>query len=217
MDSNGKWTSASRPGRRNRLPRRGRAPSDEIPRWMANVNAPVERYGGGAIAISDYDPAWSAMFEKERASVQAALRSFVLNIEHIGSTAVPGLAAKPIIDLLVGITDLDQARSCCIEPLLALGYVYIPEYESWLPNELFFRKGGPGPWTHHVHIMEPRNRRWEHRLLFRDYLRAHPSTAHAYAKLKKNLAAQFGDDIAAYRSAKHEFVEQTVARARAER
>lgn len=115
----------------------------------------MERYGGGLIAVCDYDPMWSVMFEQERARVHGRLGSMVTTIEHIGSTAVPGLAAKPIIDLLVGVRSLAEARSCCIEPLQGLSYTYVPEYESWLPAELFFRKGIPGPWTHHVHMMEP--------------------------------------------------------------
>ena len=115
----------------------------------------MERYGGGAIMVCDYDPVWAATFEHERTCLHGVLGARVLTIEHVGSTSVPGLAAKPIIDLLVGVRSLTEARSCCIEPIQALGYTYLPQYESWLPDELFFRKGPPGPWTHHVHMMEP--------------------------------------------------------------
>jgi GrpB-like predicted nucleotidyltransferase (UPF0157 family) len=172
-----------------------------------------EKFGGGPIVVSEYDPAWPFMFEQERAAVLAALGQSVLVIEHIGSTAVTGLAAKPIIDLLVGVRSLTEARTLSVNQLVQLGYTYIPEYESWLPGELFFRKGVPGPWTHHVHVMEPSNPRWQRFLLFRDYLRAHPRTAAAYANLKKSLAAKFGDDIAAYRDGKHKFVGRVTARA----
>lgn len=176
----------------------------------------MERYGGGLIVVADYDPAWPAMFEQERAKLSTALGPLTVTIEHVGSTAVPGLAAKPVIDLLVGVHSLVEARSRGIEPLRALGYTYMPEYQSWLPDELFFRKGIPGPWTHHVHIMEPSSPRWRNRLLFRDYLRAHPDAARTYAKLKRDLAAAVKDDIAAYRTAKDGFVAEIVARARAE-
>jgi hypothetical protein len=104
----------------------------------------------------------------------------------------------------------------CGAALRAVGYAYLPEYESWLPGELFFRKGPPGPWTHHVHAMETSHPRWQHRLLFRDYLRAHPEAASAYGKLKRDLAAAFGDDIAGYRNAKAAFCEATMAQARGE-
>jgi GrpB-like predicted nucleotidyltransferase (UPF0157 family) len=174
----------------------------------------LEIYGAGVIAISDYDPAWPERFAEESSRVREALGSLVLAIEHAGSTAVPGLASKPIIDLLVGITGLEHARRCCIEPIKALGYVYIPEYESWLPNELFFRKGPPGPWTHHLHMMEPRCPSWETWLAFRDYLRAHPEAVHAYASLKRRLAASSEDNIESYRDGKRAFVEETTAKAR---
>lgn len=174
----------------------------------------MERYGGGAISVLDYDPAWPEMFERERGNLQSALGSHIVTIEHMGSTAVPGLAAKPIIDLLVGVRNLTDARSRCIEPLQALGYTHIPEYESWLPDELFFRRGAPGPWTHHVHVMEPSSPRWDAYLSFRNYLRTHPDAARAYGNLKKSLAAVFNDDIAGYRNAKHAFVVAAIAKAR---
>jgi GrpB-like predicted nucleotidyltransferase (UPF0157 family) len=177
----------------------------------------MERYGGGPIVIVGYDPAWPALFEEERTKLAALLGALVVAVEHVGSTAVPGLAAKPIIDLMVGVHSLTEARRRCVEKLQAAGYAYLPEYESWLPGELFFRKGVSGPWTHHAHVMEPSNPGWRRRLLFRDYLRGHPDSADAYAKLKRGLAAALKDDIAAYRNAKDEFVAATIAKARKER
>jgi GrpB-like predicted nucleotidyltransferase (UPF0157 family) len=176
----------------------------------------MERYGGGAILIQDYDPRWPAMFADERARIAGVLGSALITIEHIGSTSVPDLAAKPIIDLLVGVRSLAQARSTCVAPLQGLGYVYIPEYESWLPEELFFRKGPPGPWTHHVHLMEPTAARWSEQLMFRDYLRAHPEVAREYGQLKRTLAAAVGDDVAGFRAGKHPFIQAVLAKARAE-
>ncbi len=176
-----------------------------------------ERYGAGPIVVLDYDPAWAAEFQKERARVQAALGPIVVTVEHVGSTAVPGLAAKPIIDLLVGVRSLPEARSCCVRPLEALDYRYMAEYEAWLPGEMLFRKGPPGPWTHHVHLMEPTCPRWEEFTLVRDYLRRHGEVASAYADLKRALALVFEDDIAGYRNAKAPFIEAVMARARAER
>jgi GrpB-like predicted nucleotidyltransferase (UPF0157 family) len=176
-----------------------------------------ERYGAGRIQVLDYDPAWATMFEQERARVQDALGPIVVTVEHVGSTAVPGLAAKPIIDLLVGVRSLPEARGCCVEPLEALRYRYMAEYESWLPNEMLFRKGIPGPWTHHIHLMEPSCPRWEEFTLIRDYLRRHEEVASAYADLKRALALVFEDDIAGYRNAKAPFIEAVMARARAER
>jgi GrpB-like predicted nucleotidyltransferase (UPF0157 family) len=172
----------------------------------------MERYGGGPIVVTDYNPAWPALFEQERERLDTALGSLVVTIEHVGSTAVPGLAAKPIIDLLVGVRSLEETQPRCIEVFQSLSYTYMPEYRSWLPDELFFRKGVPGPWTHHVHVMEPTKPGWARRLLFRDYLRAHPDAADAYVDLKRRLAATFNDDIAAYRNGKGGFVEQAMTR-----
>jgi GrpB-like predicted nucleotidyltransferase (UPF0157 family) len=163
----------------------------------------VERYGAGPIIIVDYDPAWSVMFEQERSILDTALGSFLVTCEHVGSTAVPGLAAKPIIDLLVGVRSLAEAESHCIEALEALGYTHIPDYKSWLADELFFRKGIPGPWTHHIHMMQPSSPLWECRLLFRDYLRTHWEAADAYANLKRSLAIECGDNIAAGKDRLH--------------
>jgi GrpB-like predicted nucleotidyltransferase (UPF0157 family) len=173
----------------------------------------MERYGGGAIEVVDYDPAWPAHFEHARAALAQALGPLVVAIEHMGSTAVPGLPAKPIIDLLVGVRSLAETRVSAITPVRALGYAYLPEYEAWLPGTLFFRKGATGAWTHHAHLIEPSHPRWRWSLAFRDHLRAHPDEAAAYAAEKRRLAARFGDDIAGYRDGKTAFVVGAMARA----
>jgi GrpB-like predicted nucleotidyltransferase (UPF0157 family) len=178
--------------------------------------AGMERYGAGRIVVCDYDAAWPALFEEERARLQSVLGPIAVTIEHVGSTAVPGLAAKPIIDLLVGVRSLTEARSRCVEPLGALGYAYIAQYELWLPDELLFRKGIPGPWTHHVHMMEPSSPRWGEFMLIRDYLRRHPEVADAYGSLKKALALVFDQDIAGFRNAKRPFLQAVLVKARAE-
>ena len=175
----------------------------------------MEKYGAGSIVVSDYDPDWPIRFEQESERIRQALGPFALAIEHAGSTSVPDLPSKPIIDILVGVPSLEEAKRQAIEPIRAIGYVYMPEYVSWLPGELFFRKGPPGPWTHHLHMMEPSHFRWETLLVFRDSLRAHPEAAQAYADVKRNLAASSVDDIAAYRNGKTLFVDETTAKARA--
>ncbi|OKO72207.1 GrpB family protein [Bradyrhizobium sp. NAS96.2] len=175
----------------------------------------MEKYGAGSIVVIDYDPNWPTLFAQERARIAQALGVFALAVEHVGSTAVPGLPSKPIIDLLVGVQSLEEAKRRCVEPIEALGYIYVPEYAAWIPGELFFRKGPPGPWTHHLHVMEPSHPRWEALVVFRDYLRAHPEAARAYADIKRTLAASSNDNIGAYRNGKTAFVEETTAKARA--
>src|SRR6478752_7671074 len=175
----------------------------------------MEKYGAGSIVVSEYDPNWPALFEQESIRIKKALGSYALAIEHMGSTAVPGLPSKPIIDLLVGVPSLEEAKKHCIGSIEELGYIYIPEYASWIPGELFFRKGPPGPWTHHVHLMEPSYSRWEERLVFRDYLCAHPEAARAYANIKRALATSSVDDIRVYTTGEHTFVKDTTEKARA--
>jgi len=177
----------------------------------------VERYGGGPIVVRDYDPTWPKKFDEERERLEVALGSTAIVIEHVGSTAVPGLAAKPIIDVLVGVASLDQARSGCISSLRKLGYIHMAEYETWLPGEMLFRKAVSGPWTHHVHVMEETSPRWDELVLIRDYLRRHPETARVYGDLKRGLAVMFGEDIAGFRNAKRPILEALMIKARAER
>jgi GrpB-like predicted nucleotidyltransferase (UPF0157 family) len=177
----------------------------------------VERYGGGPIVVREYDPTWPQQFDQERERLSAALGSTAMVIEHIGSTAVPGLAAKPIIDVLIGVRSLAQARSVCVGSLQKLGYTYMAEYETWLPHEMLFRKAVSGPWTHHVHVMEESSPRWDELVLIRDYLRRQPEITRAYGDLKRALALVFGDDIAGFRNAKRPFLEALMVKARADR
>jgi GrpB-like predicted nucleotidyltransferase (UPF0157 family) len=177
----------------------------------------MERYGAGPILIHDYDPEWPSLFLQESARIRSALGDAVLSVEHVGSTAVPGLAAKPIIDLLVGVRSLDEVRATALDPMAELGYIYLPANERWLPGELMFRKGPPGPWTHHAHVMECTSPRWDEFILIRDYLRQHAAVADAYALLKTELASRFGEDIAGFREAKRPFLADLLRKARAER
>jgi GrpB-like predicted nucleotidyltransferase (UPF0157 family) len=174
-----------------------------------------EKYGGGTIDICDYDPGWPAQFEQERDRLRMALGSAIA-IEHIGSTAVPGLAAKPIIDLLLAVRSLEQAWLTLPDRLVGLGYRQMVEYEQWLPDEMLFRRGVPGPWTHHAHVVEERSDQWQEYIEIRDYLRRHDDIATAYGELKRALALLFGDDIAGFRDAKRPFLREVRARARSE-
>lgn len=169
------------------------------------------------VIIVDYDKAWPAMYEAERARLLRELGSVIIAVEHVGSTAVPGLAAKPIIDIMAGVRHVDDARACL--PVLArMGYVYHPEFEALIPERRFFIKHGPDDArTHHLHIVEPGTEFWELHILFRDYLRAHRDVAEAYAQLKRRLAAQFAFNRPAYQDAKTDFIQAVEEKARAER
>ena len=166
------------------------------------------------VKIVDYSPRWSVLYEEEKNKILGVIGHKVVEIEHIGSTAVPGLGAKPIIDIMVGVSRLTDAEEC-IEPLRSIGYEYVPEYEVEIPERRYFRKG-PVNTHRHLHMVEVVNDFWERHLLFRDYLRAHPEVASEYLALKKDLAARYGTERNSYTEAKTSFIEQVVGRARAE-
>jgi len=168
---------------------------------------------GAAVVIVDYDPHWVEEFQAESQRIRAAIGPYLTIIEHVGSTAVPGLAAKPVIDMLAGIRSLADAPAC-IAPLQALGYIYIPEYEDELPERRYFQRLRGEEHTHHLHMAETTSEFWKKELLFRDYLRSHPETAATYDRLKRELAAQFGRDRAGYTDAKTEFITAVLEQAR---
>ena len=148
------------------------------------------------------------MFEAEAERLRAVLDAGeIVGIEHFGSTAIPGLAAKPIIDILIAVRSLARAKATMVEPIRSLGYVYWDENPK--PDRMFFVKGMP-PYgerrTHHAHITEPRGEMWRRRLPFRDYLRAHPDEARRYETLKYELMARYPDRDE-YTDAKTEYIE----------
>ena len=130
-------------------------------------------------------------------------------MEHIGSTAVPGLAPKPIIDILIGVKQLSEAREY-ISFLQKISYEYVSEFEKVVPERLFFRKGILTR-THHIHLVEKESDFWERHLRFRDILRANPDIAREYELLKKDLALKFSFDRDAYSNSKTEFIERVLS------
>ena len=175
------------------------------------------------IVIVDYDPQWPVQFAEEAARVTAALGAdLVVVAEHFGSTAIPGLSAKPVIDLLVAVHLLAEVRERGITALEAIGYAYWSDDPA--PDRMFFVKGLPpnGPRSHHLHIVEPTvhyNSRlgevtFADRLLFRDVLRADPAEAQRYEDLKRDLAARFPGDRDAYTEGKTDYVYSVMQRAR---
>ena len=155
------------------------------------------------VRLVTYDPAWPARFESERALLEAAVGdSAVGGIHHVGSTAVPGLDAKPIIDILVGVSDLESSRSC-FEPLAELDYLYAP----YLAEEMhWFCKPDPQRRTHHLHLVPVESPRFEEEIAFRDLLRSDQAMAAEYLALKRRLAAEFEHDRDGYTDAKAGFI-----------
>ena len=168
------------------------------------------------VIIADYDPQWPILYEKEKRRILEAIghkaEDKVEAVEHIGSTAVPGLGAKPIIDIIVGVHQSIDAEECV--PLLRdIGYKDVtPQPEE--PDWYYCLGKGPNSATYHLHLVKFMSDFWERHLLFRDFLRAHPEIARQYYELKKRLAAKYGSDRMGYIDAKTSFIESVVTQAR---
>ena len=169
------------------------------------------------MVIVDYQHQWPREFEKERKRIFGVIGDKILEVEHIGSTAVPGLGAKPIIDIMVAVSAISHGYEC-VGPLRSIGYEHVPFPE--FPERLFFRDGPMGDGPHHLHLTEFTSGFWAEKLLFRDFLRAHGEVAHEYLTLKKDLADKYGADREIYEQytvAKTSFIEGALNRARGEK
>lgn len=164
----------------------------------------------GAVQLVPYTPAWTTLFQAEHVRLQHALGTDALDIQHIGSTAVPGLAAKPILDLAVAVAT-EAVVTDCIPRLTTLGYTYRGYRGSEQGH--FFDQGSEQHLTHYLHMLLLQEPGWRNYLRFRDYLRAHAAARDAYEQLKQQLAAQYGADRAAYSAAKTAFVQHILATA----
>jgi putative glutamine amidotransferase len=161
-------------------------------------------------AIGPYDPAWPDRYETEAARIHGALGDRAVRLEHVGSTSVPGLAAKPIVDIQVSVRSM-VPRSAYVDPLVRLGYRWA--LDPWTDEHEFFSRDGDDERAFHVHVCATESA-WEQRhLLFRDWLRSHPEDAAAYERLKRDLARQHPRDTYAYTDAKTGFIREIEGRA----
>ncbi len=159
-----------------------------------------------AVVVVEPDPRWPSMFDAEAARIRAAAGPLLVALEHTGSTAVPGLAAKPIIDMLGGVERLADADAL-VQRIVALGYEYVTKYEAEIPDRRYFvRRDARGARTHHRHVVPVGNWFWTQHLAFRDHLRARPDAVARYAALKLELAAKHGTDREAYTAGKGAFI-----------
>ena len=169
---------------------------------MTPSKAPVD--------IVDYDPAWPVRFEEEREALRPVLTPWLTGpIEHIGSTAVPGLAAKPVIDIMAGVETLERSREA-IKAAATLGYCYFP-YQATVRH--WFCKPSDAYRTHHLHLVAVNTPQWARPIAFRNYLRAHRDVAVEYEQLKRALALKFRLDREAYTEAKAAFVAEITQKA----
>ena len=157
----------------------------------------------GVVQVVPYTAEWQRLFHEEQIRLQASIGDYVLDVQHIGSTSIPGMVAKPIIDIGVAVSNFEEA-AICIEPVAQLGYEYRGEYG--IPRRHYFVQGHPR--THHVHMLELTSEEWKKHLHFRDYLIQHPDAAREYAGLKLKLVQQFATDREAYQDGKDAFIKR---------
>jgi GrpB-like predicted nucleotidyltransferase (UPF0157 family) len=160
------------------------------------------------VVLTPYSPLWPAVFDVERALLARVLGDAVA-IEHVGSTAVPGLGAKPVIDMLAGTPDLAIVENR-IAQLAAEGYRYHPEFEKGMPERRYFTKLDGAPGRFHLHAVVLGGAFWKRHIAFRDALRGDAQLAQQYWRLKQRLAARFPNDRAAYTDAKSEFIREVL-------
>jgi GrpB-like predicted nucleotidyltransferase (UPF0157 family)/GNAT superfamily N-acetyltransferase len=155
------------------------------------------------VILSNYSPEWANLFQKEKILISAKLGDKILTVEHIGSTAVPGLGAKPIVDILLGVRKISDADEF-IPMMEELGYEYRNNFENVMPYRRYFTKPG----HYHVHTVEVTSEFWRRHLLFRDFMRRHDDVRDAYFKTKKELAEKEWDDMNDYAFAKTDFIKR---------
>jgi len=167
---------------------------------------------GEPIVVVPYDTAWPERYQRERDLILDAIGAQLVRIEHIGSTAVPGLGAKPVIDIIASLPTLQDHRQC-VGPLRSLGYQH--RGEAGIPGRQFFRKIDPdtGRRTCHLHLVAEADPFFDEHVLFRDFLHAHPAVADEYDRLKRTLATRFGNDRESYTNAKASFISTVLGNA----
>jgi GrpB-like predicted nucleotidyltransferase (UPF0157 family) len=156
-----------------------------------------------AVRIVDHDPAWEELAAAEIGRIEVAVGEGAVRVEHVGSTSVPGLAAKPIVDLQLSVVDIG-ARELYVGPLEGLGYLFAPDPDS--PDFHFFGKPAERPRTFHLHVCVAGSEHERRHLAVRDYLRADPEEAARYGERKRDLVARHPEDRLAYIERKDEYV-----------
>ena len=157
------------------------------------------------VELCEYDPSWPATYAAERERLLTLLPGVSIALEHIGSTAVPGLRAKPIIDILAGVESMATAEAVA-EIICQSGYTTSAEFNETLIDRKWFMRWANGHRTHHLHVVVHDSKAWHERLRFRNALRSQPELAVRYAALKSQLAERYATDREAYTDAKAEFV-----------
>ncbi|MGY4690512.1 GrpB family protein [Salibacterium sp. K-3] len=165
------------------------------------------------VELQPYNPQWKVMHEQDKKKISNIFSDKCVQIEHVGSTSVPGMWAKPLIDIAVAVKSFDSVDSQVIKRLDEIGYEYVPKED--FPQRRFFRRGEWGAGTHHLHVYEGNSKEWENIILFRDYLKSHKEAFEEYLHLKKELASKH--ERIQYTNLKEPFIQKIIGLARKEK
>lgn len=180
------------------------------PAIMARYKAKDIGLDKGILRLAPYCDDWPRLYEDEAKRIREAIGPFIRDVQHFGSTSIPGMIAKPIIDIAVAVDSLDAAEAC-LEPLKGIGFEY--RWRSNDPNSYYLTKGNPE--EYHLRIFEMNSSAWKDHLRFRDRLRDDPNLARDYASLKSRLCRKHQADREAYQSAKSDFVKKVLGQTQA--
>jgi GrpB-like predicted nucleotidyltransferase (UPF0157 family) len=156
------------------------------------------------VGVVSYNSNWKKMYKEESEKIKNVLSDIIIDIHHIGSTAIPGIKAKPVVDILVEVEDIEGVNQYN-HKMKELGYEAMGEYG--IPKRRFFRKGGNNR-THHIHVFQLGNKEIERHINFKEYLIAHPKKAREYSKLKEKLANKYNYDVENYTNSKSDFIKE---------
>jgi GrpB-like predicted nucleotidyltransferase (UPF0157 family) len=155
----------------------------------------------GIVRLVTYTAQWATLYREEESHLREIIGAHVIDIQHIGSTSIPGMIAKPILNIGVAISRFEEGFEL-VAPIESLGYEYVGEHG--IPRRHYYNKADPR--THHLHMLEHDSSEWRNCILFRDYLRTHAQAAQEYAELKRALARRYRTDRTAYTDGKAEFI-----------
>lgn len=175
---------------------------------MSDRSSPLG-LNSGVLRLSPYHEEWPVLYETEQEIIKSAIGDHLVDIQHVGSTAIVGMPAKPILDIAIAVENFEKAR-VGVEPLGKLGYTF--KGENGIPRRHYFQKGEPC--THHIHMVEETGEEWTKLILFRDYLRSNRSAAGRYARLKADLIDSLAGDRKSYQAAKSAFIDGVIRKAR---
>lgn len=164
----------------------------------------------GKVVLDEYNDEWERIYKEEEKKLNKLIGKYVIKIEHVGSTAIPGLIAKPIIDMGIAVEDLNKNLDY-IEILKNNGYEY--RDDNGIKGERLFKKINNGLTTHFIHIVEIKSKRWHDFITFRDYLLSHPEEIKTYADLKKSLEKKYANDRKQYTASKNKYISEIIEQA----